>query len=64
MPNDGYDPRKHKDTEKCKDKRCDEKGHFIVPEGFYVPPINLALFEMVRGRRIEITTGLRRKDGY
>lgn len=63
VPNAGYDPRKHKDTARCKEKQCEDKGHYIVPEGFYVPPPNIELYEAVKGRRIEVQTGLRRKDG-
>lgn len=55
-----YNPLKHKDTKECKDKHCRrDEPHVIVPEGFYLPPPNAELFEMVRGRRIEVTTGLK-----
>ena len=40
-------------------KRCRGKeAHPIVPEGHYVPPLNTELFNIVRGRRIEVVTGI------
>ncbi len=59
VPSAGYDPRKHKDTVRCKDKQCSGEKHYIVPEGFYVPPPNPELFELVRGCRIEVESGAR-----
>lgn len=57
VPDVGYDPRKHPKAVKCRDKHCENKGHIIVPEGFYVPPPNETLFSLVRGARVEIVTG-------
>ena len=60
VPDPGYNPAKHKDAYVCKDKRClDErkKGHIIIPEGFYVPPVNQELYKLVRGKRVEIRIG-------
>ena len=61
VPNPGYNPMKHKDAHVCKDKSClkeNPKGHIIVPQGFYVPPPNPALYKLVRGKRVEIIIGL------
>jgi hypothetical protein len=58
-----YNPLKLKDTKQCKGTRKDHckwgdgKSHLIVPEGFYVPPVNVELFNIVRGRRVEVITG-------
>jgi hypothetical protein len=60
VPGSGYDPTKLKDAHVCKDKSCrraDPKGHIIVPEGFYLPPRNLELYDKVRGKRVEILVG-------
>lgn len=46
-----------KGTRKDRCKWADGKPHPIVPEGFYVPPANVELFNIVRGRRIEVITG-------
>jgi len=57
VPSPGYNPLKHADTDWCEE--CEGDGrHAIVPEGFYVPPTNLELYEKVRGRRVEIITGI------
>jgi hypothetical protein len=56
VPSAGYNPVKHKDATPCREKDCRRgEKHIIVPEGFYVPPENPELFNIVRGRRIEIT---------
>jgi hypothetical protein len=58
-----YNPLKLKDTRECKGtsrghcKWADGKPHPIVPEGYYIPPVNPELFNIVRGRRIEVVTG-------
>lgn len=58
-----YNPLTLKDTKQCKGTRkdyckwADGKPHPIVPEGFYIPPVNAELFNIVRGRRIEVVTG-------
>lgn len=58
-----YNPLKHEKTRQCKGTRKDYckyaegTSHPIVPEGFYVPPVNAELFNIVRGRRIEVVTG-------
>lgn len=64
VPGPGYDPRKEEGAHRCKDPACqkDDKGkkvepHVIVPEGFYVPPFNLDLYKMVRGKKVEICVG-------
>lgn len=45
---------------KCTHKDCQGKDarHVIVGEGRYVPPSNKALFERLRGFRVEIITGI------
>lgn len=62
VPPPDYNPLKHKDASKCGGtaKEYCKRGepHVIVPEGFYVPPENPELFDIVRGRRIEVTTGI------
>jgi hypothetical protein len=62
VPSPGYDPRKHKDTYKCDTKGCSDKGHLIIPEGFYVPPFNLELFQHVRGKKVEIVMGIKHEE--
>lgn len=56
VPTAGYDPRKMEGAHRC--KTCTGKeSHVIVPEDFYVPPFDPALFNMVKGQRVEITIG-------
>lgn len=50
----GFNPKKVKGVEKC--TSCEDK-HIILPPGHYLPAADPAYFDMVRGRRIEITTG-------
>ena len=57
VPPPGYNPMKHPDAHECKSEHCEEP-HVIVPEGNYVPPNNVELFKMVRGRFVEITFGV------
>lgn len=64
VPSPGYDPRKEEGAHRCKHPQClkDDKGkkieaHIVVPEGFYVPPFNLELYKMVRGKKVEIRMG-------
>lgn len=47
---------------KCtrKDCRGKDRGHVIVGEGRYIPPPNAALFDRLRGLRVEIITGIER----
>lgn len=54
VPRPGYNPLRHKDTVKCNNKDCKKEPHLIVPEGFYVPPVDLELFEAVKGKQLEI----------
>lgn len=44
---------------KCTQKNCRDQTdkHLIVEEGRYIPPPNVALFERLRGLRVEIVTG-------
>lgn len=59
VPRPGYDPLKMEGTHTCKAyDQCKEKPHLIVPEGFYAgPPFDRKLFELVRGKRVEIIVG-------
>jgi hypothetical protein len=54
VPNSGYNPAKLKDAYICSE--C-KKSHIIVPEGYYVPPVNKELYEKVRGRKVDIRIG-------
>lgn len=56
VPRAGYDPTKHPKAIICEDKHC-EKSHVIVPEGFFVPPMDRDLYKAVRGKRVEIIMG-------
>jgi hypothetical protein len=60
VPRPGYNPMEHPKAVTCEDEHCAEK-HIIVPEGFYVPPFDLELFNFVRGKRVEIIIGPVRK---
>lgn len=72
VPRPGYNPMAHPEAEICdgiydekKRKYCkwnEGKKHIIVPEGFYVPPFDRELYEVVRGKRVEISTGPTLKD--
>jgi len=57
VPRSGYNPMGHKDAHVCKQCKDESKGHVIVPEGFYVPPFDLELYQAVRGKRVEILIG-------
>ncbi len=58
VPPADYDPRFHPKATRCNEPDCTRGGtdHVIVPEGFYVPPVNEELLKIVVGRRIEIRT--------
>lgn len=56
VPRPGYDPRKHKDTEICQE--CEEK-HSVLPEGFFTPKPDRDLWNLVRGKKVEISIGPR-----
>lgn len=62
VPEPGYNPMTLPNTTKCKQCKGDD-AHLIVPEGCYVPPYNDALWQMVRGKRVEISVGPKFKDG-
>jgi hypothetical protein len=57
VPRPGYDPRTHAKTSKCDDPHCSNKGHLVVPEGFYVPPFDLDLYKLVRGKKVLLILG-------
>jgi hypothetical protein len=56
VPPMDYDPCMHKNAVRCTECKGAE-AHVIIPADFYVPPMNFALWEQVKGRRIEILTG-------
>lgn len=58
VPRPGYNPLKHKDTVKCTTCKGRDQ-HVIVPEGFYVPPFDADLYQAVKGRRVQITFGVK-----
>lgn len=62
VPNPGYDPIHHPESVKCKHCTGEDKGHIILPPGFYVPEANQELFEKVRGKRVQITIGPNWRD--
>lgn len=62
VPLPGYNPMEHPRATKCKDSHCESKGHVIIPEGFWLPPFNKALFDAVRGRQVTISIGPVFKD--
>lgn len=55
VPRSGYNPMKHEDAIECEE--CEGDPHIIVPEGRYVPPFDIELFEAVKGKRVEIHIG-------
>jgi hypothetical protein len=58
VPRPGYNPMKLPEAYICKMKgQCAKEPHIIVPEGFYVPPVDEDLWLLVRGRRVEIRIG-------
>jgi hypothetical protein len=56
VPEPGYDPTKLEGAFECEDEHC-EKKHIIVPEGFYFPPHNAKMYDLVKGKKIEIMIG-------
>jgi len=62
VPRPGYNPAKHPESVMCNSEYCVREPHIIVPQGFYVPPFDEELFEAVRGKKLEITVGLRRES--
>lgn len=55
VPPPDYDPTKHPEAYTCKDPRC-ERPHIISPR-CYQAPVNPDLFEIVRGKKVEIVFG-------
>lgn len=55
IPSSGYDPTKQEGSFICKD--CKDEQHVIVPEGFYIPPFDQNLFDLVKGKQVEIVIG-------
>ncbi len=57
----GYDPTRHPKATICGEKKpcCwrDGEPHVIVPEGFYVPPVDIELYQLVSGKEVEIVLG-------
>jgi hypothetical protein len=56
VPPAGYDPAKLKGAIRCTDRRCGSK-HLVVPEGYYYPPHDASLYDLVKGKRVDISTG-------
>ena len=53
VPPPKYNPMKDPGAHKC--KVCKGKNaHVIVPEGMYVPPFDAKLYELVRGKKVNI----------
>jgi len=52
VPEVHYNPIVLRDTVTC--RRCKDDPHVMVPEGYYVPPVNEALFDRVRGHEVQI----------
>ena len=58
VPSPGYNPMGAKGARMCRE--CGD--HVIVPEEFTSPSFDEKLYNLVRGRKITIHTGLRRVD--
>lgn len=56
VPRPGYNPMAHPKAYICESEHC-EAPHPIVPEGFYIPPFDVELFNFVRGKKVEIIVG-------
>lgn len=54
VPEPGYNPAAHKDIYEC--TSC-EKPHIMVPEEYYVPPVNKELYKKIRGCEVDIRIG-------
>ncbi len=54
VPDPGYNPMEHAEAIIC--KHC-KPSHVIIPQGYYVPPHNQALYDIVRGKKVEIGVG-------
>ncbi len=55
VPDPGYNPLQDKGVVICKVyPDCKRKPHKVVPEGFFVPPVNPTLYQKVRGMRVTI----------
>jgi len=59
VPTEGYDPFEgSEECEECQGQNEEREKHLVVQEGHYVPPSNPELYELIRGKRIEIQTGI------
>lgn len=58
VPSPGYNPMEHPAAVECTIERCIEADgpHIIVPN--YVPPVNEKLFQLARGRFVQIMFGV------
>jgi hypothetical protein len=57
-PDPNYNPLLLKGTTKC--RQCKGKdSHLIVPEGYYIPPIDEDFYNLCSGRKVEIRTGVK-----
>ena len=63
VPPPDYDPRKHPRSLPCPSCKGSSK-HVFIPEGhrLYVPPFDPELYQLVRGKRVEILVGPVFKD--
>ncbi len=52
VPPNGYNPLAHPETVVC---RACKPRHPIVPEGFYLPPFDEAIYNAARGRIVRIS---------
>lgn len=67
VPPPGYNPMEHPKIHHCsgvydpkKEQYCkwgDGKPHIIVPQGFYVPPVEPKLYQLVRGKKVTVHIG-------
>ncbi len=60
VPGPGYDPMSHPEAVECRAATCKSNKpfpHMIVPQNFYVPPFNLDLYKIVKGKQVEIRIG-------
>lgn len=65
VPDSGaYDPYKLEGATRCTHCKGEEKGHLIVPEGYWSgPPANPAAWKALFGQRIEISMYVRTGGG-
>jgi|GEM_PF-2518730 hypothetical protein len=71
VPRPGYNPMALPGVKQCSGvydgktswcKWADGEPHVIVPDEFYTPPFDAELYEVVRGRRVDIVVGPASKE--